>query len=336
MVSDPESDIDVEDTEPTDDETPSDVRYDDQLIPRGFHCPGHARQVAAVSADHSRVPAPVRLEPSRRVASSSLSSWDSPSADIPLPRAHESEAPGCRRAPALADPLLQGRFDEKRLFRLTGVDKRWNGLTYDALPEDDRIALDDTTMRSIVIQQTAPDDDSSIYQIFERLNTSGTQLNAMEIRKALYHEHAYPFLEGLSKLDSWRRILGIATEDKRLKDVELVLRVLALADGVGDYTKPMKRFITTYMRRLDRTPLTELDMLGLRKPHGVQPILMLSETDRSISADVSMSLHLTRSWPRRSMELFQTQRPSVRTTQHSKQTQSSLIRPSAIPVMLPS
>ncbi|MCA9564835.1 MAG: DUF262 domain-containing protein [Myxococcales bacterium] len=151
-------------------------------------------------------------------------------------------------------------FDEKRKFRLTGVSSRWNGLTYSELPENDQIALDDMPLRSIVIQQTDPDDDSSVYQIFERLNTGGTQLNAMEIRKALYHTRAYPLLERISRSDAWWALLGLQSEDRRLKEIELLLRVLALTDTWESYVKPMKTWLTKHMARLEKTPETELSV----------------------------------------------------------------------------
>jgi hypothetical protein len=45
-----------------------------------------------------------------------------------------------------------GRMRE-RVFKLSGVSPRWEGRTYDRLDEDDRKQLDDSTLRSIVIQQ---------------------------------------------------------------------------------------------------------------------------------------------------------------------------------------
>lgn len=255
MVSDAESDIVVEDTEPTDDEAPSDIRYEINSFPADF--------TVKVMYDKWEQKQLIIPEFQRRYV------WNLPQASrlieslllgLPIPQLflyRERTSPkllvvdGHQRLGTVAR-FYRGRFDEKRLFKLSGVDKRWNGLTYEDLSDDDKMLLDDTTMRSIVIQQTAPDDDSSIYQIFERLNTSGTQLNAMEIRKALYHEHAYPFLEALSQRNTWRVILGVTADDKRLRDVELVLRVLALADNVDEYTKPMKTFITKHMKTLDR------------------------------------------------------------------------------------
>lgn len=256
MVAEPESDIEIEDTEPNDEDAPSEIRYEINSFPADF--------TVKVMYEKWRQKQLIVPEFQRRYV------WNLPQASrliesfllgLPIPQVflyRERESPkllvvdGHQRLGTIAR-FYEGSFDGKRVFKLSGVGKRWNGLTYNELSDDDRIALDDTTLRSIVIQQSRPNNDSSVYQIFERLNTSGTQLNAMEIRKALYHEVAYPLLDSMSRVPAWWRLLGLKGEDRRLKDVELVLRVLALTADWTTYTKPMKDFITLYMQKLDKT-----------------------------------------------------------------------------------
>lgn len=170
---------------------------------------------------------------------------------------------GQQRLSTLAQ-FYGGVFDEDRAFRLTGVDPRWEGRSYQTLDEDDRLQLDDTPLRSIVIQQLQPNDHSSVYRIFERLNTGGTQLNPMEIRKALYHGPPFEFLRGLNETSEWRQILGQPRRDKRLRDVEFVLRVLALANGWREYVKPMKGFLNAYMEQIAQSDEEVMDNLAER------------------------------------------------------------------------
>jgi hypothetical protein len=141
---------------------------------------------------------------------------------------------------------FKNAFDEK-IFRLKNAHPKWDGKTYHELDESDRYQLNDTVLRATVVQQLDPDDDSSIYHIFERLNTGGINLNPMEIRKCVYFGSFFSLLEDLNKDDAWRQLLGKAKEDKRLRDVELILRVLALRDGWRAYEKPMKQFLNKYM-----------------------------------------------------------------------------------------
>jgi len=146
---------------------------------------------------------------------------------------------------------FKNEFDEK-IFRLKNVLPRWNGKTYEELEESDRYQLDDTVLRATVVQQLDPEDDSSIYHIFERLNTGGINLNPMEIRKCVYFGDFFTLLERLNENEFWRTIIAKPNPDKRLRDVEMVLRCLALHDGWEKYEKPMKGFLNMYMAKTRR------------------------------------------------------------------------------------
>ena len=63
-------------------------------------------------------------------------------------------------------------------------------------------------MRATIIQQLKPNDSSSIYHIFERLNTGGVNLNPMEIRQCIGYQPFIQMLEQVDRVDSWRAVLG--------------------------------------------------------------------------------------------------------------------------------
>jgi uncharacterized protein with ParB-like and HNH nuclease domain len=133
--------------------------------------------------------------------------------------------------------------------KLKNVLPKWQGKTYETLEEVDKNQLDDSILRATVVQQLDPDDNTSIYKIFERLNTSSIALNPMEIRKCVYSGEFFKLLEELNKLEEWRLILGQPKSDKHLKDVELILRCLALRENWQSYKKPMKAFLNDYMAK---------------------------------------------------------------------------------------
>ncbi|SEU04647.1 GmrSD restriction endonuclease domain-containing protein [Pseudomonas graminis] len=149
--------------------------------------------------------------------------------------------------------FFSNRFDEK-IFRLSGVLPKWRNKTFEELDESDRFLLDDTVLRATVIQQLDPEDDSSIYHIFERLNTGGINLNAMEIRRCVYHGKFAEILQHLNDFDLWRQVIGKPKEDKRLRDVELILRLLTLQYKWNTYEKPMKNFLSSFMAQVNRMP----------------------------------------------------------------------------------
>lgn len=154
---------------------------------------------------------------------------------------------------------FKNEFDEK-IFRLKHVLPQWEGKTYQELDESDRFQLDDTVLRATVVQQLDPEDDSSIYHIFERLNTGGINLNPMEIRKCVYFGKLIELLETLNKNENWRVIIAKPKEDKRLRDVELVLRILALDQDWNHYSKPMKGFLNRFMAQTNSLNEEELEL----------------------------------------------------------------------------
>lgn len=140
--------------------------------------------------------------------------------------------------------------DKRKIFRLTGLSEksRYYGLTYEELTPEEMRRLKSCVLRSFVIQQLDPNDDTSMYHIFERLNTGGTLLTNQEVRNCVYHGVFVPFLVELNKAENWRKILGKPVPDTRKKDVELLIRFFAMRD-VTAYEKPMKDYLSRYMRK---------------------------------------------------------------------------------------
>jgi hypothetical protein len=133
-----------------------------------------------------------------------------------------------------------------RQYRLERVQKEFNGKTYTTLDPEDRRRLDNSIIHATVVRQDEPtNDQSSIYMIFERLNTGGTILQPQEIRVALYSGAFIDFLHQMNDFEPWRKIYG--PKSKRLKDQELILRFFALLYRETDYKRPMKEFLNMYM-----------------------------------------------------------------------------------------
>jgi len=105
-----------------------------------------------------------------------------------------------------------------RAFKLTGIKSQFEGATYKSLPDEDRRRLDDSIIHATVVRQDHPsEDDTSIYLLFERLNTGGTLLSAQEIRACVSNGELNTLLARLNERPSWRHIYG--DQDKRLGEV---------------------------------------------------------------------------------------------------------------------
>lgn len=133
-----------------------------------------------------------------------------------------------------------------RQFRLHGVTKEFEGLTYQTLEDDDRRRLDDSILHAIIINQEDPDnDDGSVYMVFERLNTTGKSLSPQEIRACVYRGSFNDYLARANENPDWRAIFG--KPSSRQTDRELLLRFFALFYRLDSYKRPMKLFLNGFM-----------------------------------------------------------------------------------------
>lgn len=104
------------------------------------------------------------------------------------------------------------------------------------------------TMRCMAIRQNEPkDDDSSVFEIFSRLNTGGVNLTDQEIRACLYYSEFYRMLSRINQNSIWRRLYG-KPEDGKFKDVEIILRSFALLCKGERYNGSMSVFINRYAK----------------------------------------------------------------------------------------
>ncbi|TJZ92496.1 DUF262 domain-containing protein [Paracoccus gahaiensis] len=154
--------------------------------------------------------------------------------------------------------FFEGYFGEpdnqsrRQVFRLKGLAERseFNGKTFQELPPRDQRRLKNTALRAIHIKQLKPSlRNDSVFHIFERLNTGGTQLKPQEIRNAVYRGKITDELRALNEDAAWRKILGINRPDKNQKDVEILLRLFSLFENWPNYEKPMLRHLNSQMEQ---------------------------------------------------------------------------------------
>jgi len=158
--------------------------------------------------------------------------------------------------------FYNGVFKGKE-FTLTGLGSNLNGRTYKTLDTSDRIRLDDSIIHATIIRQDEPDDaESSVYLIFERLNTGGNPLRPQEIRACIYYGEFNETLNSIVQTPNWRAVFG--RENERLKEQELILRFFSLYAFKESYTKPLKGFLNRFMslnRNLEVIPKEQLEKI---------------------------------------------------------------------------
>jgi hypothetical protein len=141
---------------------------------------------------------------------------------------------------------------KKQVFRLQGLneDSPFAKKRFEDLDKVQQRKLTSSVLRAINIRQLNPKGETtSIYHIFERLNTGGTPLTPQEIRNCVFRGKLIDILRDLNENKNWRKILGKPTYDIHQKDIELILRIFGLAYFFNDYEKPMKEFLNKTMNR---------------------------------------------------------------------------------------
>ena len=121
--------------------------------------------------------------------------------------------------------------------------------------------FDFMTMRCMAIRQNEPkEDDSSVFEIFSRLNTGGVNLTYQEIRACLYYSEFFKMLTILNQNTIWRNFYG-KPEDGKFKDVEIILRSFALLCDGKRYSGSMNTFINRFAKKAMKYSPQEVEYL---------------------------------------------------------------------------
>ena len=165
-----------------------------------------------------------------------------------------------------------GDVDSEYVFRLTKVQKGFEGLTYSELEREAKRTLDNSVIHATVIRQESPEgDDTSLFHIFERLNTGGRRLVPQEIRTAIYQGGFIALLDELNTNQIWRAIYGKPSH--RLKDAELILRFFALLEDKQSYAAPMTDFLSKYAKKKRHISSVEKERLRALFESSIKAVL---------------------------------------------------------------
>lgn len=150
---------------------------------------------------------------------------------------------------------VKGIFSgDGKVFKLTNsesINHRWRGKAFSELPKEEQRRILSTTIHAIIFEQRHPANDSGMYMIFERINTSGRNLKPQEIRNCVYHGPFNSAIVELNKYPVWRKLWGSDTCDSRMADMEFILRFFAISallfDGTDLKRINLKRELNAFM-----------------------------------------------------------------------------------------
>jgi len=114
----------------------------------------------------------------------------------------------------------------------------------------ERRQLDNADIRTTVV--TGFQDEDVLYDIFYRINTGSVPLSSQELRQVLNRGNfARYLLEITGRPNPLWQVLRIDAPDPRLRDVELLLRLIALRRFSPDYRGNLKAFLDGTMEGLN-------------------------------------------------------------------------------------
>lgn len=115
----------------------------------------------------------------------------------------------------------------------------------------ERRQLANADIRTTVI--TGFKDEDVLYDIFYRINTGSVPLSSQELRQVLNRgKFARYLLQVTSEPNPLWEVLGIESPDPRLRDVELLLRLISLQRFSESYRGNMKMFLDDSMKILNK------------------------------------------------------------------------------------
>lgn len=132
-------------------------------------------------------------------------------------------------------PQLNG----KNFSELTGFDNAY------------QTKIEDKKLLVYLIQPSVPLE--MVYDIFNRINTGGTQLQRQEIRNCIYMGRSTELLKKLASKNYFRKAIDNGISPIRKKDQEAILRYVSfkIQHYIEDYTGSMNDFVENAMKKIN-------------------------------------------------------------------------------------
>lgn len=157
------------------------------------------------------------------------------------------------------DNFLSDRLRLKDLARLTEA----NGMRFSDFAKPRQLRFKRSTVR--VIELTEKADEQARREMFDRLNSGGTKLTSMEVRRGVMDG---PFMNLISSCASealFREVVPLNERNAKRKEYEeLVLRYFAYADNYANFQKSVEKFLSDYLEERNKT-FTTADATAMRQ-----------------------------------------------------------------------
>lgn len=133
---------------------------------------------------------------------------------------------------------------DKTTPKTRGLKSRFNGISYADVSHDSELLrlFENSALRCTVISNYHSE--NTLYDIFYRLNAGSAQLSSQELRQALNKGKFSDFLILVTNEDSvLREVMNIKEPDRRLRDVEVLLRCMSFLEYASEYRGNLLQFL---------------------------------------------------------------------------------------------
>ena len=147
--------------------------------------------------------------------------------------------------------FIDGKFDDGREFKLSRMTSsafsNLRNKSFAQLTEELQNRILETFIPTVTFLESDP---NLKFDVFERLNTGAVALNDQELRNCIYRGNYNLLLRELAEYPEFKALLDIKGAEKRMRDVELVLRFAAFYHSTYlQYKSPIKRFLNNEMNK---------------------------------------------------------------------------------------
>jgi hypothetical protein len=165
---------------------------------------------------------------------------------------------GKQRLLSLLQFTGQDEGSDNNKFRLQGLEvlQDLNTKTYEDLQNDPSMAptisqFSNEPIRAVIVRNWPSI--SFLHLLFVRLNTESLPLSPQELRQALFPGRFVEYADEASREShAIKRLLGIEEPDKRMRDVEILVRYLAFALFLPEHKGNLKKFLDDACETLNR------------------------------------------------------------------------------------
>lgn len=163
---------------------------------------------------------------------------------------------------------IQPNANCSRMSSSKRIAERWRNKSFEELSEEEKRQIRTKSIHSIYFNIKGDyKKNSSLFQIFERINTGSKNLNSQEIRNCIYQGDFNDLPKDLNNDVNWNSIIlnEDKSPDKRMADIEIILRFFAIRDTNWNTFQKKSIILKQHLNDFMSKSFTNEDLVEMRQ-----------------------------------------------------------------------